>query len=247
MAPRAPFQSLFYDLFDAIVPPRCPGCGRRGAPVCGPCAATLAPAPVVAPPPPVTWWAACFAYEGVARELVARAKYRNERRFLVLVARELARAIEAAPSSIDLVTWAPASTARIRAQGVDHGELLARTVARLTGRKVAPTLHRGSGSAQTGLDAAARRRGPHLRAIGRVAGASVLVVDDVATTGGTLAAAARALRAAGAASVLAATIARTPRPAGAPKRSAYTPATPAGTRAPSSMGSRWTSSSSASM
>ena len=126
-------RTALEDLLDALLPARCPGCGRRGALVCAGCAATLAPAPSGPPPPPVEWWTACFAYEGVARELVARAKYRNERRFLGLVARELARAVECAPASIDLVTWAPASSARIRTQGVDHGELLARAVARLAG------------------------------------------------------------------------------------------------------------------
>ena len=125
------------DLFDAILPARCPGCGRCGALVCDACAATLVRAPIVPPPPPVAWWTSCFVYTGVARELVARAKYRNERRFLVLVARELAGAIEAVPSATDLITWAPASAARIRAQGVDHGEVLARAVARFTGVRVA--------------------------------------------------------------------------------------------------------------
>jgi predicted amidophosphoribosyltransferase len=244
----AALATLVGDALDAILPARCPGCGRRvDRIVCGACAATLAPAPAAPPPDPVARWVSCFAYEGAARELVARAKYRNERRFLVVLAHELARAIEPAPVAIDLVTWAPASAARIRAHGVDHGELLARAVARLIGASVAPTLHRGPGPPQTGLDARARRLGPNLRAIDHVARSAILVVDDVATTGGTLAAAARALVAAEARTVCAATIARTPRPGGAAHGHAYTPATPAGIRTPSSMRSTWTSSSSASM
>jgi predicted amidophosphoribosyltransferase len=240
-------RTAFDDLLDAILPARCPGCGRRGALVCGACAASLVSAPSAPPPPPVAWWTACFAYEGVARELVARAKYRNERRFLVVIAREIARAIEAAPAPIDLVTWAPASAQRIRTQGVDHGELLARAVARLIDMNVGPRLARTSSPAQTGLDARTRRLGPPLRAIGRVAGATILVVDDVATTGGTLAAAARALHVRGATTVFAATIARTPAPGRVARGAAYTQATSTGTRASrNSIGSTWTSSSSAS-
>jgi len=240
-------RTAWEDLLDAMLPARCPGCGRRGALVCAACAATLAPAPIGPPPHPIEWWTACFAYEGVARELVARAKYRNERRFLVLVARELARAVVRAPVPIDLVTWAPASAARIRAQGVDHGELLARAVARIAAVRVKPCLLRTPGAAQTGLNARTRRLGPGLRMIGSVAGSTVLVVDDVATTGGTLAAAARALHAADAGAVLAATIARTPRPGAGRGGAAYTPVSPTGVRASrNSIGSTWTSSSSVS-
>ena len=50
----------------------------------------------------------------------------------------------------------------------------------------------------------------------------VMLVDDVATTGGTLAAGARALLANGARNVFAATIARTPRPGGTHPIGAYT-------------------------
>ena len=222
-------RAIAGDVLDALVPPRCPGCGRRGDVVCARCAAALVPAPDDPPPPPVDWWTACFAYAGVARELVARAKYRNERRFIALVADDLADAIGAAPAPVDLVTWAPASAARVRAQGVDHGELLARRWRATMSTPVAPCLLRTPGRAQTGLGARERRLGPRLDALRPVEGATVLVVDDVATTGGTLAAAGRALRGAGAPAVFAATIARTPPPGVRFEVSAYTPATPAGT------------------
>jgi adenine/guanine phosphoribosyltransferase-like PRPP-binding protein len=65
----------------------------------------------------------------------------------------------------------------------------------------------------------------------------VLVVDDVATTGGTLSAAARVLRSSGAAAVFAVTIARTPRPGAVSREPAYTafsPIAPTDLRTPNS-------------
>jgi predicted amidophosphoribosyltransferase len=238
--PNAP-RRILVDLLDALLPPRCPGCGAAGALVCDRCAASLV-APGFAPPPaPLDWWASCFVYDGITRELVARAKYRGERRFLVAVAHRVAALAAGAPGPIDVVTWVPASSSRLQSQGVDHGELLARSVSRILAAPAAPCLVRRPGRAQTGLAAGARRVGPDLRPIGRTDGATVLVVDDVATTGGTLSAAARALVSAGAASVSAVTIARTPRPGAVSQERAYTPFTPIAPtdlRTTNSLGSR---------
>ncbi|MGH9033322.1 MAG: ComF family protein, partial [Acidimicrobiia bacterium] len=157
-------------------------------------------------------WVAVFAYEGVARELVARVKYRQARAALPWLAATVAMAVAAAcPSqSLDAVTWVPTTPARRRRRGFDHAELLARRVARALGLAVVATLRRGPGPPQTGLPSADRRAGPAF-AVAAAVPKRLLLVDDVATTGGTLAAAARALRGGGAERVVAATAARTPR------------------------------------
>jgi len=180
-------------------------------------------APIGREIPGVTWSVAVFAYEGVARELVARVKYRNERAAVRWLAALLARECRAAPVTVDAITWVPASERRRVARGIDHGALLARAMAAELGRTSERMLVRDDGEPQTGRAYERRRAGPVLTGTGAIAGRSVLVVDDVTTTGATLAAAARALRAGGARDVLAATVARTPRPFERTRAAAYTP------------------------
>jgi ComF family protein len=215
-------RDLVDDLLGVLLPGRCPGCGARAEPVCDPCAAAMAPAPPGRSVPGVSWSVAAFSYEGVARELVARVKYRNERVAVKWLARRLARNLAANPIAFDTVTWVPASAPRRAERGVDHGALLARAVARECDATAVNLLRREPGPPQTGRAAVDRRAGPVLHATVPVAGRVVLVVDDVVTTGGTLAAAARALREGGARDVVAATVARTPRPGSRSPAAAYT-------------------------
>jgi len=185
----------------------CPVCGGSGGSPCPRCLAALRPAPLLPPPPGVDACIALLAYEGAGRELVARLKYRNQRRVLPGLARAAAAGV--APVDVDVVTWPPTTAARRRRRGFDQAELLARRVAAELRRPCAALLARRPGTAQTGLDAAARWRGPAFVARRPVDG-RVLVVDDVVTTGATVAAAASVLREAGARGVTVLAMARTP-------------------------------------
>ena len=198
-------------MLGALFPLACPGCGGPGAPVCSGCAGRLHTPVVAAPPPGLDGWWAPFAYEGVARELVARVKYRDVRAVVPWLADAMVDALPPRIVALDLVTWAPTSRERRRRRGFDPAELLARAVARRLDLRVVGLLDRLPGPPQTGLPAAARRRGPRFVARRHVPGA-VLLVDDIATTGATLASAADALRIADARVVLAVTAARTPPP-----------------------------------
>ena len=189
----------------------CPGCGRHGDPVCAACAERLHPAPPASPPFGIDAWWAAFAYEGVAREVVARVKYRGARAAIPWLADAVVDACAPTLPAVDVVTWAPTSRERRRRRGFDPAELLARAVARRLRVRCAGLLERGPGPPQTGLDGAARRRGPSY-SVRRAIRPSVLVVDDVATTGATLSAASTALRRGGARMVVAATAARTQPP-----------------------------------
>ena len=200
-------------LLDTLLPVRCPACGRSGPAPCAGCVGRMRrarPGPV---PPALDACRSLLAYEGPARELVARLKYRNDRAALAWLADGMAGLVD--PPAGAVVTWAPTTTGRRRDRGFDQAELLAAAVARRWGRPWVRLLVRRPGAPQTGRTVADRRLGPAMAATSdaaaRLGGRSVVVVDDVVTTGTTIAAAARVLRSVGAPWVAGLTAARTPR------------------------------------
>jgi predicted amidophosphoribosyltransferase len=152
------------------------------------------------PPNAIGGQLSCFTaacrYDGLVSRIVLAAK--NGGRHDVLRVMVEAMAVSLPMSlDVDVVTWVPASRGRRRRRGYDQGEILARGVARRLGVRARPLLRRGRGETQANLGRVDRLVGPSVTAA-RAVPPRVLLVDDVATTGASIAASATALRAGGA-------------------------------------------------
>jgi len=196
----------------ALVPPLCAACGRSCRPegvVCNRCGRRLADAKPLLGSGPAgldrVWSSA--PYEGVARDLVGALKFRH----LLPVADLMAERIEwLAPASVlgGTIVPVPPAPPRLRRRGFDPAGELAAALAERLDVPLECCLERRGRSRQVGRRRA--ERVGHPPRIGACAPAprSALLVDDVLTTGATLTACARALRAVGSSRVVAVTFAR---------------------------------------
>jgi predicted amidophosphoribosyltransferase len=215
-------------LVDLLLPLRCAVCGRVGSAFCELCRALLVR---LAPPLcarcgapgawPVRRCAECagrrlaFAsaraavvYDETARRLVSAWKERGQRRLAGEAATVVADVL--ARPEVAALTFVPADAERTLRRGHRPAEALARALAALWRLPVEPLVRRvRSIDRQAGLGLGERRR--------NVAGAfapargsprAVCLVDDVYTSGATVAAAASALRKGGARTVHVVTFAR---------------------------------------
>lgn len=176
------------------------GCGRCGLPVrCRPGRCPAARAAFAA-----AW--APLAYEGPARSLAWAQKERATARVAHwLAAAMVVRGPRDWLSGVEAVVPVPADPVRRRRRGTDHAGQLATAIGARLGRPVVRALVRPGrerpSAPQHRLGRRERRRVPIPELVAPVQG-TVLLVDDVHTTGATLDAAARALRNGGATRVL---------------------------------------------
>lgn len=212
-------------VLDLAFPARCAGCGREGEPLCASCLPVLTARLTRPPglalglpsdiPPPLVQLEWCAAYTGAARRALRSLKYAGERRLAEPLGRAMAERWRVAGAGGDLLVPVPVHVSRARERGFDQAELLAH----VTGRELGiPDVHalerRRMTVAQFQLGRQARasnvRAAFALRAeaSARVRGHWVILIDDVVTTGATLAACANMLLEAGALAVSALTVAR---------------------------------------
>ena len=188
----------------------CGGCGGPGPSPCRRCTAEMRVVGEMPSPEPLSGLWAAFVYTGAGRELLARLKYRNQRSCVGWVASAMAGVLPLGLSAA-VLTWAPTSPQRRRSRGFDQAELLARALGREAALPVVSLLKRIDTAGQTGRSRSQRSRAPEFSPR-RPSPASVLLVDDVVTTGATLQAAARSLIGAGAERVDAVVAGATPLP-----------------------------------
>lgn len=210
-------------LLELLMPPACAGCGRLASLLCPACRSRLAPpsrpedrffapdaAVVVGDSLALTM--AAFAYEGPMRRALAALKYTGAARLAPILARAAAPCLATflpitGPATLVPV---PLHRERLRSRGYNQAELLARTLARVTGLPVQRALERPRPTTkQHRLNRMARLH--NLRGAFSVVGSvpSVIVlVDDIITTTATLEACASVLHEAGADAVYGFAVAR---------------------------------------
>ena len=160
----------------------------------------------------------CFSvlrYEGDVRKSLHRYKFGGVSAYAGCYAKLLAECIEDNAVYADIVTWAPLSVRRLRERGYDQARLLAEGAAEYMETPCLPLLKkRRHNTAQSGTKSAEERR-RNVRGVYACAGntpldgMTVLLVDDIVTTGATLDECAGVLRKAGASEILALTLACT--------------------------------------
>jgi predicted amidophosphoribosyltransferase len=201
-------------LVDLLAPCRCGGCSAPGELLCPACR-PHAPIRVAGCAVSVT---AAGPYADGLRKAVLRYKERGRHDLAAPLAALLAEAASGLVSPGTVLVPVPSSRAAARRRGGDHMHRLARRAGQRLGIPAVPALRLvravrdsaglGASERHTNLTGAmAARPGPP--------GAAAVIVDDIVTTGATLAESVRALRCAGWPIDGAAVVAITPRRAAA--------------------------------
>ncbi|WP_022656541.1 ComF family protein [uncultured Desulfovibrio sp.] len=159
-----------------------------------------------------------LAYYGLycdaVRDVLLRLKFDGELSLAPLLGACLLEASRCLPRP-DALLAVPQHPAHLRRRGFNQAHELAKALHCLAGLPLRPELLRRTktGPPQAGLSASLRRRNVlgSFQAAPQASGLRLWLIDDVMTTGSTLAAACLALRAAGALEVCALCVARTPR------------------------------------
>lgn len=208
---------LIENIVDLIAPLHCIICGVEGSIACEPCiAAELINLPSCCfycakittyfnvcdkcskkSPLKAVW---CVTeYGSFAQSVIKAYKYDAIRAVKGTVVKEM---IKVLPANNFLITSIPTASNRIRQRGFDHCLLIAKEIAKQRKLNYSTLLYRTSSVHQVGSNKTERLNQTkdlfYIKNFQEVSNQSILLIDDVATTGATMQSAARVLNKAGA-------------------------------------------------
>lgn len=210
-------------LLDLLFPPKCIFCHEllmdeeREGRICTRCRAELVPGRLPIEGEFLDGGLSIFVYEGDVRHSLHRFKFNGRKEYAPVYARLLCGIVEEIDwaESMDIVTYVPTNRKNERRRGYNHAALLAECVAGRLKLPFVPTMEKvRETKGMYGLKPH-ERRANILGAIKvfceveQICGKTVLLIDDIFTTGATAGECARVLRMAGAAKVFVLTVAKT--------------------------------------
>ncbi len=215
-------MNILRTLYELIYPPKCPFCGRvlenwETDGLCDRCAREL---PRTSPEESreVEGCDGCLSpvwYQDRVILAIHRYKFGGAKGYAGVFGGLMAECLaERWHEPVDFITWAPLSAERLKERGYDQAALLARRVAELSGIPVLLALEKTRQTETQSHIEDEEQRKANVAGVYRarpdvdVKGKRIVLVDDIVTSGATLAECAACLRDAGAGSVAALTFAR---------------------------------------
>jgi competence protein ComFC len=213
---------FFWNAVDWVFPPACIGCGKIGKNLCPDCEAKIPYlvhdlCPKCGYPkkhqktceccgkltPQFTALRSVAEYSGAIQNAIVRLKFHNDLGIGYVFAAKLADLIKKNNWQVDLITPVPSSRERLKSRGYNQAGVLARSVALQLGIKYDDKIIIKKRDTSTQVERNAQARRQNMTDVFQASGKSlhsksVLIVDDVITTGATINDCARAIQFAGA-------------------------------------------------
>ena len=214
-------KEFFDKLLDLFFPPRCPFCRGilkdRERLLCAQCDRDLPRTQKEERSQRFRHLDACLSplyYEDQVRRSLLRFKFGGLSVYAPKYAELMVACLREADGAYDVITWAPLGRKRLRKRGYDQAQLLAEALSVRLGKPCERLLSKcADNPPQSGTGSPEKRR-KNVSGVYRACDPAqirdrrILLVDDIVTTGATLNECARVLKAAGARSVMALTLAR---------------------------------------
>lgn len=226
------FYPLRWSALDWLFPPECVKCGEPGTswcescqkkieivqkavcPICGTPSKTKTICPQCKQNPPTLDWIRSWAiYNEPLKTFIHALKYKNNRSLATTFAEAIAEVYKNNPYSIDFITVVPLSKKRTRQRGYNQVALIAKALQSQINLKFQPEAICRIRNTETQVGKNVQERA--INVIGafranpmQVQDKTILILDDVYTTGATLNACANALKNAGASRIIGITAAR---------------------------------------